>query len=60
MCVEDEPSDLGVLKLFLKDKRTIELLESKDIRTLFPIQYRKFEHTLAGRNVYAKDKTRLG
>lgn len=58
--VEDEPANPGALKLFLKNKRTIELLESKGIKALFPIQYRTFEHILAGRDVKAKDKTGSG
>ena len=58
--VEDEPANPGALKLFLKNKKMIELLESKGIKALFSIQYRTFEKILAGRDVKAKDKTGSG
>jgi ATP-dependent RNA helicase DDX21 len=38
----------------------IELLESKGIKALFPIQYRTFDAILAGLDIKAKDKTGSG
>ena len=37
----------------------IELLESKGIKALFPIQYRTFDAILAGLDIKAKDKTAI-
>lgn len=58
--VDEQEQEEGALRRFLTNKRMIELLESKGIRALFPIQYRTFEAIYTGKDVKAKDKTGSG
>lgn len=57
---DDARGDPGALKNFLSNKRMIELLEEKGIKSLFPIQYRTYDAIFAGKDVKAKDKTGSG
>ena len=48
------------LKNFIKDKKTIEILEKRNIKTLFPIQVETYNHIYNSSDVIARDRTGSG
>jgi len=50
----------GDLNNYVKNKKCIELLHKKGVKSLFPIQYCTFDHIMKGRDIIARDKTGSG
>ena len=53
-------SFLGCLSLFIKDPKTISILENRGIKELFPIQRETFLYIKEGTDVVARDRTGSG
>ena len=52
--------DRSALTRFIKDPKTIEVLNKKGIKVFFPVQYNTFDLIYKGKDLIARDRTGSG
>lgn len=57
---KQEEANKAALTNFVKNKKSIDVLEKKGIKFFFPIQYETFDVIYKGRDLIARDRTGSG